>query len=204
MPRRDTKSRPFYVPSKNQFIGIFLSIFLRRVHFFMWIFCWFKIFSYICSDSYSFWLISHRERVHTVSSPRLPTPKLWSNESRGKFTCILPSLDKGGTMFNGVGMRVAIYWKALLVTLCSWHSRIWQFYNSSQQTKQQWRPWVCNNHVPIATCLWCRHVCSMYRLHIGVGFGVARFDYYAMPELSSVRRVTGLTLTLFLYSCQGN
>ena len=39
---------------------------------------------------------------------------------------------------------------------------------------------------------------SVY-LHIGVGFGVARFDNWAMPEPLCVGRVTGEIPTLFLF-----
>jgi len=40
-------------------------------------------------------------------------------------------------------VRELLYIERRYLTLCSWHSRIWQFPNSSQTAKQQWRPWVC-------------------------------------------------------------
>ncbi len=39
-------------------------------------------------------------------------------------------------------------------------------------------------------------------IHIGVGFGVARFDKQAMPEPLSVGRVTGDSHASFMYSHQ--
>jgi len=75
----------------------------------MYFLCGFNFFPYFCSDSISLWTdLTPQTCLHSLITKTL-TPKLWSSESRGKFTCILPSRDKGGTMFNGVGMRVAIY-----------------------------------------------------------------------------------------------
>lgn len=71
--------------------------------------------------------------------------------------------------------------EALSVTLCAWRIGIWQFQtNSCQESKQQWRSWVCN--IRHANCWWplmAHGKKFIVYIHIGVGFGVVSALYIA-------------------------
>ena len=69
-----------------------------------------------------------------------------------------------------------IYRKSVLDALCLTHWNL-AVSNWLSRTRQQWRSWVCS-------------IRRLSYMHIGVGFGVARFDKQAMPEPLRVGRVT--------------
>ena len=100
--------------------------------------------------------------------------------------CSPQGLPKGGGCGTGT-----IYRKGVLDALClTFRNLAVPQTVVKHQSNNDVHGCVISDKVLLTATIGCEAILVVY-IHIGVGFGVARFDNWAMPEPLKVGRVTG-------------